>query len=157
MGSCSPIPGRGCFGAIPGDGIVVFPLPPIVETLLRQGNLSVNLPKSEFCFSVVEWLGMFIDRFGVRPAPSKIEAITQLSRPSTVEEVRVLLGMAGYLRKFVPNYSSILAPISDLLRDPRFRSKMARRVKVPWSHAQTEAMETQVNLLTSSPILALPD
>jgi hypothetical protein len=42
---------------------------------LRQGKLSVNLPKSEFCFSVVEWLGMVIDRSGVRPAPSKIEAI----------------------------------------------------------------------------------
>ena len=90
---------------------------------LRQGKLSVNLPKSEFCFSVVEWLGMVIDHFGVRPAPSKIKAITQLSQPSTVKEVRVLLGMAGYLRNFVPNYSSILAPISDLLRDPRFRSK----------------------------------
>ena len=100
---------------------------------------------------------MVIDRFGVRPAPSKIEAITQLSRSSTVEEVRVLLGMAGYLRKFVPNYSSILAPISDLLRDPRFRSKKARRAKVPWGHAQTEAMETLVNLLTSPPIFALPD
>ena len=124
---------------------------------LRRGKLSVNLPKSEFCFSVVEWLGMVIDRFGVRPAPSKIEAITQLSQPSTVEEVRVLLGMAGYLRKFVPNYSSILAPISDLLRDPRFRTKKARRVKVPWGQAQTEAMETLVNLLTSPPILALPD
>ena len=46
---------------------------------LRQGKLSVNLPKLEFYFSVVEWLGMVIDRFGVRPAPSKIEAITQLS------------------------------------------------------------------------------
>ena len=70
---------------------------------LRQNKLSVDLPKSEFCFSVVEWLGMVIDGFGIRPAPSKIEAITQLSQPSTVEEVRVLLGMAGYLRKFVPN------------------------------------------------------
>ena len=124
---------------------------------LRQGKLSVNLPKSEFCFSVVEWLGMVIDRFGVRPAPSKIEAITQPSQPSTVEEVRVLSGMAGYLRKFVPNYGLIVAPISDLLRDSRFRSKNARRVKVPWGHAQTEAMEILVNLLTSPPILALPE
>ena len=65
--------------------------------------------------------------------------------------------MAGYLRKFVPNDSSVLAPISDLLRDSRFRSKKARRLKVPWGQAQTEAMETLVNLLTSSPILALPD
>ena len=60
---------------------------------------------------------MVIDRFGIRPAPSKVEAITQLSQPSTVEEVRVLLEMADCLRKFIPNYSSILAPILDLLRD----------------------------------------
>ena len=90
-------------------------------------------------------------------APSKIEAFTQLSQPSTVEEVRVLLGMADYFRKFVPNYSSVLAPISNLLRDSHFRSKKGRRLKVPWGQAQTEAMEKLVNLLTSPPILALPD
>ena len=73
---------------------------------------------------------MIIDRFGIRPAPSKIEAITQLSQPSMVEEVRILLGMT---------------------------SKKARRLKVPWSQAQTEAVETLVSPLTSPPILALPD
>ena len=87
----------------------------------------------------------------------KNEAITQLSQPSTVEEVRELLGMAGYLMKFVPNCSSVLAPISGLLRDSRFCCKNARRVKVLWGQAQTEAMETLVNSLTSPPILALPD
>ena len=97
------------------------------------------------------------DPSGIKPAPSKIEAITQLFHPSTVEEVRTLLGMTGYLRKFVPNYSSVLAPISDLLRDSRFRSKKARPLKVPWSQAQTEAMETLVGPLTSLPILALHD
>ena len=48
-------------------------------------------------FSVVEWLGMVIDRFGVRPAPSRTEATIQSSQPTTVEEVRVLL---GYGRSF---------------------------------------------------------
>ena len=124
---------------------------------LRQSRLSVNLPKSDFCFSVVSWLGMIMNRFGIRPALCKIEAITQLSQPSAVEEVRVLLGMAGYVRKFGPNYSSVLAPISDLLRDSRFCSKKARRLKVPWGYAQTEAIETLVRLLTSPPIIMLPD
>ena len=54
---------------------------------LQHSKLWVNLPKSELCFSVVGWLGMIIDRFGIRPAPSEIEAITQLSQPSTVKEV----------------------------------------------------------------------
>ena len=96
---------------------------------LRQSKLSVNLPKSEFCFSVIEWLGMIIDHFVIRLAPS---------------------------RKFVPNYNSVLALISDLLRDSRFRSKKARRLKVTWGQAQTEATETLISLLTSPPILALP-
>ena len=100
---------------------------------------------------------IILDRFGIRPAPSKIEAITQLSQPSTVEKVRVLLGMTGYHRKFVLDYSLVLVPISDLLRDSRFLSKKARRLKVPWGQAQTEAMETLVSLLTSPLILALPD
>ena len=74
---------------------------------------------------------MLIDRFGIRLAPSKMEATTKLSQPSTVEEVRVTLGIAGYLRKFVPNHSSVLDPTSDLLHDSRFRNKKARRLKVP--------------------------
>ena len=87
---------------------------------LRQGRLTVNLQKSHFCQSVMEFVMMIVDRLGTRPAPSKIDAIPQLSRPNTVEEVRVLLGMTGYLRQFVPQYSTVVAPISDLLRDPRF-------------------------------------
>ena len=120
-------------------------------------KLSVNLPKSEFCFSVVEWLGMVIDHFGIKPAPSKIKAFMQLFQPSTVEEVRILLGVAGYFRKFVPNYSSVLFPLSDLLRDSRFRSKKARRLTVPWVQTQTEAMKPLLSLLTSPLILTPPD
>ena len=73
---------------------------------------------------------MIIDRFDIMSAPSKIEAITQLFQPSTVEEVRVLLGIADCLRKFIPNYSSVLVPILDLLCDSLLGSKKARRLKV---------------------------
>ena len=69
---------------------------------LRRSRLSVNLPKSKFCFAVVERLGLIIDRFGIRPAHNKIDAITQLSQPITVEEVRVLLGMTGLSLKVRP-------------------------------------------------------
>ena len=100
---------------------------------------------------------MIIDRFGISHAPSKIKAITQLSQPSTADEVRVLIGMVGYLWKFVPNFSLVLAPISDLLRDSPFCTKKARRLKAPWSQDQTEAIKTLVSLLTSPPTLALPD
>ena len=100
---------------------------------------------------------MTIGHFGIRSSPSKIEAIIQLFQPSMVEEVRVLLGMADNLRRFVLNYSSVLALISDLLRDSRFRSKKARHLKVSWGQAQTEATETLLSLLVPPPFLALPD
>ena len=63
---------------------------------------------------------MVVSRLGVQPSQAKIEAVAKLSRANTVEEVRPLLGMGSYLRKFVPRYSSIVTPFSDLLRDKRF-------------------------------------
>ena len=99
---------------------------------------------------------MIIARFGIRPAPSKIEAITQLFQPSTMEEVPILLGMTDYLRKFSPNHSSFLPPISNLFRDSRFRSKKSRRFKISWDQAQIEAVEALLSLLTPPPTLALP-
>lgn len=44
----------------------------------------------------------------------------------------MFLGMTEFLRHCVPNHSTLAAPISDFLRDPRFRSKRSRRMKVPW-------------------------
>ena len=105
---------------------------------------------------MAEWLGMTIDCHGTRPAPSKIDAITQLSRPTTVEDVRVLQGMNGYLRQFIPNNSTVTAPISDILREPRFRDIRARRVKAPWGEFQLQAKDGLIKALTSPPILALP-
>ena len=65
--------------------------------------------------------------------------------------------MNGYLRQFIPNNSTVTAPISDILREPRFRDKRARRVKVPWGEFQQQAKDALIKALTSPPILALPD
>ncbi len=52
----------------------------------------------------------------VHPEKSKVEAIQNLPVPTTKKEVRSFLGMAGYYRKFVPNYASLAAPTTDLTR-----------------------------------------
>ena len=67
----------------------------------------------------------------------------------------MLLGMTG-LRQFVPQYRTGVAPISDLLRDPRFRTKRAKKKKVPWGEEQNKAFNALIEALTSPPILALP-
>ena len=99
---------------------------------------------------------MIVQTLGTRPAPSKIDAITRLSTPNMVEEVRVLLGMTGCLRQFVPQYRTVVAPISDLLRDPKFRTKRAKKEKVPWGEEQNKAFNALMEAFTSPPTLALP-
>ena len=79
----------------------------VLEKLSKAG-LSVNFSKSWWCCPQQEFVGMVVDRLGVRPSQSKIDAIAQLTRANTVEEVRALLGMTGYLRKFVPRYSALV-------------------------------------------------
>ena len=72
-----------------------------------------------------------MDRLGTRSSSEKIDAVTQLSLPMTVEDIRVLLGTYGYLQKVIPKYRMDFAPISNLLRDPTFRTKKARKTKLP--------------------------
>ena len=100
---------------------------------------------------------MMVSRLGVQPSRAKIEVVAKLARANTVEEVRSLLGMSSYLRKFVRGYSSLVAPISDLLRDKRFASKRVRRLPVPWGAEQDKALKAPIEFLTTPPILALPN
>jgi len=64
----------------------------VLEKLSKAG-LSVNFSKSWWCCPQQEFVGMVVDRLGVRPSQSKIDAIAQLTRANTVEEARALLGM----------------------------------------------------------------
>ena len=98
-----------------------------------------------------------VGRAGIRPAPSKIQAVRELEMPSTVGEVRAFLGLAGYLRGFVPDFSSLTAPITDLLRDKAFSSKGARKLRVPWGVAQTKAFQAVISALITHSVLAVPD
>ena len=128
-----------------------------VLTLLKEGGYTVHFYKSEFFFPELEFLGVMVGRNGTRPAPSKIKALQELEMPTTVGEVRAFLGLAGYLRGFVPDFSAIVAPISDLLRNKEFSSKKARNRRVPWGAEQATAFGEIIQCLTTHPILILPD
>ena len=102
-----------------------------VLLILIAHGYTGNFKKSEFCLAEIEYLGVMVGRDGVRPAPSKVKAVQELELPTTVGEVRSFLGLAGYLRGFVQDFSGITAPISDLLRNKEFSSKRARNRPVP--------------------------
>ena len=100
---------------------------------------------------------MIIDSTGIRPAPSKLEAIEKMPPPSNVEELQAFLGMTGYLRQFIQNYSITAAPLTDLLRNKEFASKKARKFPIAWGDKEAEAFRQLKQTLTSPTVLAFPD
>lgn len=77
---------------------------------------------SHSCMLYMEFVGMVVDRLGVRWAHSKINAVAELKAPETVKQVRSLSGMINCLQRFVPGFSAMVVPFLDFLRDKRYAS-----------------------------------
>ncbi|GBG86030.1 hypothetical protein CBR_g40931 [Chara braunii] len=87
-----------------------------VLSLLRQHKYKVYLEKCEFGRTKILYLGHEISAEGIRPKDAKVASIRDWPRPQTVTEVRSFLGMCGYYRNFVKNYSIVASPLTDLTR-----------------------------------------
>lgn len=85
---------------------------------------------------------------GVSTDPSKIQAVQDWPRPTSLKELRGFLGLAGYYRKFIKNFALIAKPLSDLLR---------KDAVFVWSSIQADAFSMLKKALCSAPVLALPD
>ena len=83
---------------------------------LTDANLTVSLVKSEFCHAVVEYLGHIVGNGQVKPVFAKVDAIVKFPAPQCKRELKRFLGMAGYYRKFCPNFSTIANPLTCLLK-----------------------------------------
>jgi hypothetical protein len=75
----------------------------------------------------------------------KVKEVLEWKRPTTMSEVRSFLGLASYYRRFIPNFSKITKPITELLKKGN---------KYLWSEACDEAFNHLKKLLTTSPVLA---
>jgi hypothetical protein len=80
--------------------------------------------------------------------PSKVKEVLECKPPMTVSEVQSFLGLAGYYRRFIPNFSKVTKPITELLKKGN---------KYVWSEACDEALKHLKKLLTTSPVLAQLD
>ncbi|KAK1697825.1 hypothetical protein QYE76_014522 [Lolium multiflorum] len=119
-----------------------------VLQVLRDNKLYGNLEKCTFCKDKVIFLGYVVSKHGVEVDVSKIEAIQNWPTPMNVSQVRSFHGLAGFYRRFVPNFSTIAAPLNELTK---------KGVVFEWGVAQDHAFDELKRLLTSAPLLALPD
>jgi len=120
----------------------------IVLKTLEENQLYAKLSKCEFWLEKVAFLGHVISKEGVSVDPSKIEAVTKWKSPKNVSEIRSFLGLAGYYRRFVKDFSKIAKPLTSLMRkENRFN----------WDESCEKAFLTLKERLITAPILALPE
>ena len=93
-------------------------------------------------------MGHIILDKGISVDPSKIQDVLNWKTPESVSEIRSFLGLAGYYRRFVPDFSKIARPMTELLK---------KGVRFNWDDKCEQAFQTRTKLLTSAPILTQPD
>ncbi|XP_071702898.1 uncharacterized protein [Rutidosis leptorrhynchoides] len=86
--------------------------------------------------------------FRIQVDPEKISAIERWDRPTTPTEIRSFLGLAGYYRRFIQDFSKIASPLTKLTR---------KNVKFNWDSEQELAFQTLKEKLSSAPVLAFPE
>ena len=85
---------------------------------------------------------------GVSVDPEKVEAVMSWERPKSFFEIRSFLGLPGYYKRFIEDFSMIAAPMTRLTR---------KEVKFDWDDQCEEAFQELKRKLTSAPILIVPD
>ena len=83
---------------------------------LRATGLKLQPDKCEFLRPELEYLGHLITEEGVKPNPNKLEAVRNFKRPSNATGIKSFLGLSGYYRKFIKNFSTIAKPLTDLTK-----------------------------------------
>uniref|UniRef100_A0A0G4HUT3 Reverse transcriptase domain-containing protein n=1 Tax=Chromera velia CCMP2878 TaxID=1169474 RepID=A0A0G4HUT3_9ALVE len=87
-----------------------------VLDLLRANNLYVKIKKCEFFTNSTHFLGFIIDTKGIMPERLKLELIRDWPDPKDLYELRIFLGAANWVRKFVRGFTSIAQPLTKALK-----------------------------------------
>ncbi|GJU32238.1 putative reverse transcriptase domain-containing protein [Tanacetum coccineum] len=120
----------------------------IILELLKEEKLYAKFSKCDFWISIVQFLGHVIDRQGIHVDPAKIEAVKNWASPTTPTEVRQFLGLVGYYRRFIKDFSKIAKSLTELTQ---------KNKKYIWGEDQESAFQLLKQKLCEAPILALPE
>ncbi|RYE95918.1 MAG: hypothetical protein EOO78_22560, partial [Oxalobacteraceae bacterium] len=117
---------------------------------LREARLYAKASKCELFMGEIEFLGHHVGRGGLRVMADKVDAVQQWPTPRSAGDVRSFLGLAGYYRRFVQDFSRLAAPLHDL-------THTADGQQYAWLPAHQAAFDALKAALKAAPVLALPD
>jgi hypothetical protein len=96
----------------------------------------------------VKFLSHTISGDGISVDPSKVQEVMDSKPPTSVHQIRSFLGLAGYYRRFISDFSRIAKPMTEFLK---------KGVKFSWNQKCDDAFHILRDHLTTAPVLAQPD
>jgi hypothetical protein len=115
---------------------------------LQLHKLYAKFSKCEFWISEVGFLGHIVTNEGIAVDTTKVTAVTEWKPPKNVGEIRSFLGLAGYYRRFIENFSKIAKPMTKLLKKEK---------KIEWTEGCENSFQELKKRLVSAPVLCLPN
>lgn len=116
---------------------------------LRKAGLKIQIDKCNFLSKETEYLGHILTPEGVKPNPKKIQIIQNLKLPTTEKQIKSFLGITGYYRKFVKDYSKIAYGMTKYLK---------KKTKINIHDPEyIYAFEKLKELITEHPVLRYPN
>jgi hypothetical protein len=80
--------------------------------ILSGKGLRVNAEKSTFCADEIKYLGYWVSKSGIQPIPKNVEAIKNMTRPTTRKEFKHFIGMVNYYHDMWVYLCELLAPLT---------------------------------------------
>ena len=118
---------------------------------LAEKNLTVRPSKIEAGFQSLEFLGHMVGKGKMEPEKGKVQKMLEIPVPSSRKQVRALLGLLNFYRRYVPNFAKIAEPLTRLTREGPNRSRA-----IEWTPECAKALKSIQRILSSHPVLLLP-
>lgn len=125
----------------------------IVFERLKQNGLVINVSKCKFAQPEVEFLGYLVNSDGIKPLPSRVEAITKYERPTTVKELRRFLALINVYKRFIPKAVDMQLDLRKMIPDNRKNDNRT----LSWNDQTTSAFERCKTSLAETALLYYPD
>ena len=134
----------------------------VVFQILRENGIKVKAKKCKLFQKQTNYLGRTITDKGYGIDKSNIKAVTDLvtNAPSNIGQLRRVLGLLGYYRRYVKGFSRIAQPLFDILKKDNIKSSskvLKASTSIHWRRQHQKALETLMTAITLPSLLTYPD